>query len=303
MNNLTQDENGNCGITTETKKSVNENEWNNIGKRKRNCPICNDVIYYSSRSSLSIAKKQNRKCKECKKHQSNHVPNILARKCPSCNSDILYSNKYFCKYAEKERKLCASCAAKGFTPHNKKPYDNNDLSRTCPQCNKLIYHKSRGTKNRGIKHNSLCHSCQNRVHLKRYEKISIAMREFKLNVVGPHRHFNKKACEYFDKLNEERGWKLQHAMNGGEIILIGYCLDAYDKNKNVVVEYDERHHYYSNGQLKENDVKRQQNIINALNNCDFYRYNEKTSTLSHVHSSNTPKLEAVRHKVAVLQNV
>lgn len=30
-------------------------------------------------------------------------------------------------------------------------------------------------------------------------------------------NYSEKACKFIDKLNEERGWNLQHALNGGEI--------------------------------------------------------------------------------------
>jgi len=220
------------------------------------------------------------------KKECNDIGKIWKRNCPKCNIDIDYSNKYNHKYAEKNNRLCISCAAKGFVPYNKKPYDDNDLTRNCPNCDKLIYYKSRGSKNRGIRHNHLCHSCQNKIYTKRYKKISISMRKYKLKILGHKRHFNKNACEYFDLLSEEKGWKLQHALNGGEITFIGYSLDAYDKEKNIIVEYDERHH---NGiKQKEKDLIRQQNLIDYLH-CDFYRYDEKTKTLLKTHTMSHPE--------------
>ena len=93
--------------------------------------------------------------------------------------------------------------------------------------------------------------------------------------------FNPKACEYFDKLNKEKGWNLQHALNGGELRCLGYWMDAYDKNKNIVVEYDEPYHRWKN--IKKYDSKRQHTIYNILK-CDFYRYDEKSNQLLHVHT-------------------
>lgn len=53
-------------------------------------------------------------------------------------------------------------------------------------------------------------------------------------------------------------WNLRHAENGGEIIKFGYFLDAYDEEKNIVVEYDEPRHYIDveNNILKSEDIKR-----------------------------------------------
>ena len=33
------------------------------------------------------------------------------------------------------------------------------------------------------------------------------------------------------------------ALNGGEKRIICYYVDGYDKDKNIVIEYDELHHY------------------------------------------------------------
>ena len=95
---------------------------------------------------------------------------------------------------------------------------------------------------------------------------------------------NVRACEYLDGLSKKNGWNLQHALNGGEFYIkeLGFFIDGYDLNKNIVVEYDEKHHYDHNGNLKEKDVARQQEIINHLN-CSFYRYNEKKQILYEIH--------------------
>jgi len=76
-------------------------------------------------------------------------------------------------------------------------------------------------------------------------------------------------------LNEEKHWNLQHAENGGEVNCLGYWLDGYDKELNIVFEYDEPKHYkdVTNNILKDKDIQRQNNIINKLN-CQFWRYNE-----------------------------
>ena len=75
--------------------------------------------------------------------------------------------------------------------------------------------------------------------------------------------YSIKGCEYINKLNEEKGWNLQHAENGGEICIAGYFLDGYDKDLNIVFEYDEAKHYkdIQNNILKDKDIQRQQNII------------------------------------------
>lgn len=91
---------------------------------------------------------------------------------------------------------------------------------------------------------------------------------------------SEKACVYIDRLNEQNHWNLQHAKNGGEIVVCGYYLDGYDKERNIVVEYDEPYHYIDvyNNILREKDIKRQNEIIKEINPI-FYRYNQKIDLL------------------------
>lgn len=99
-------------------------------------------------------------------------------------------------------------------------------------------------------------------------------------IPGCRTGYNKIACKYIDMLNEKYDWNLQHAENGGEVIVGGFFLDGYDKEHNIAFEYDEKNHYEDvhNNILKQRDIDRQNYIIHLLG-CEFYRYNEKTDTL------------------------
>lgn len=113
----------------------------------------------------------------------------------------------------------------------------------------------------------------------KYKMRLAAIKRMDRNGVLGCRNYNPLACEYFEKLNKENGWNLQHAKNGGEIQVRGYFLDAYDKEKNIVVEYDESHHYRPSVIPK--DKIRQNEIISHLK-CKFYRYDESTNTLAQI---------------------
>ena len=91
-------------------------------------------------------------------------------------------------------------------------------------------------------------------------------------------NYNINACKIIDEYGKENGYNFQHAMNGGEFYIkeLGYWVDGYDKDKNTVFEYDEKHHFDINGNLKPKDINRQANIINYLN-CKFIRYNKITN--------------------------
>jgi len=88
-------------------------------------------------------------------------------------------------------------------------------------------------------------------------------------------NYNKDACKYFNKLMKENNINIQHAENGGEYHIkeLGYWVDGYDTDNNVVYEWDESRHYI-NGELKDTDILRQTEIKEFLN-CNFIRIKEK----------------------------
>lgn len=87
--------------------------------------------------------------------------------------------------------------------------------------------------------------------------------------------YNRKACNLFDKLNKTFGWGIRHAENGGEkYVDCGFWVDGYEPKLNLVIEYDESHHFRVD-KLKEKDIKREQKIKNELD-CKFVRIREET---------------------------
>ena len=89
------------------------------------------------------------------------------------------------------------------------------------------------------------------------------------NQISPN--FNPNACKLIDEYGSNHGYNFEHAMNGGEhyISELGYWVDGYDKEKNVVIEYYEKKHE----RMKVHDEKRKQEIINLLN-CQFIELKE-----------------------------
>ena len=81
--------------------------------------------------------------------------------------------------------------------------------------------------------------------------------------------YNLEACRIIEEFGKENGYNFQHAENGGEVKVIGYFVDGYDKEKNVVIEYYEKAH----SRTKKRDEKRKQEIINHLD-CKFIEIKE-----------------------------
>ena len=93
-------------------------------------------------------------------------------------------------------------------------------------------------------------------------------------------NYNVDSIPVLESIAKEHGWHIQHAEHKGEFYVLGYFVDAYDKDNNIVIEYDEPHHYIDaeNNVLCEDDIARQKEIIEYLH-CEFWRYNEKTKCL------------------------
>ena len=83
-------------------------------------------------------------------------------------------------------------------------------------------------------------------------------------------NYNPKACKFFNILNRQLNVNGEHALFKGERVVLGYWLDFYEPSLNLVIEWDEPHHYTIDGKLRERDVIRQTKIQNKLK-CNFIR--------------------------------
>jgi hypothetical protein len=92
-------------------------------------------------------------------------------------------------------------------------------------------------------------------------------------------YYNTRACDYFKALEKENGWNGYYASKNDEFIIAGYSVDYYEPNENIIIEYDEPHHYTPRGKLKKRDILRQE-IIMKRSDAKFYRYNEITGELN-----------------------
>jgi len=84
--------------------------------------------------------------------------------------------------------------------------------------------------------------------------------------------YNPKGCQLFEEIMKASGTYIQHAENGGEFHIkeLGYWVDGYDKENNIVYEYDEPWH----SRQLEKDAHRQKEIEEFLS-CKFIRIKDE----------------------------
>lgn len=153
---------------------------------------------------------------------------------------------------------------------------------------KQIHTKAGRTYSKRVRDGIVIPSFRNRKHTEDTKrKIRISTLKYMEQTFGPLSvRYNKSSIAYINSLNEKYNWNLQHAENGGEICIDGYYLDGYDKELNIVFEYDEPRHYIDveNSILVQRDIDRQNYIINKLK-CRFFRYNERMDYLYEIKQS------------------
>lgn len=237
-------------------------------KWNRNCPLCGILIAHKSKKFRDAAVKTNRQCLQCAwNKQKRKIP--YERNCPNCNKVLKYkySSNYFAAF--KINSLCNKCSKINKT--YKKTIKSKWI-KLCPICTNNQYYSRYDALQFAIKNNSKCKNCADKDH-----------RIFMINSRNnQYPRYNKKACRIFDEINKELRWNGVHAENGGEYNIkeLGYWVDYYEPNLNIIIEYDEMWH--NNKNQKKKDIMRQKEIIKYLG-CTFYRLSENTSWRTIIH--------------------
>lgn len=299
MNTIWEDEKSiepkkNCSSKTEpelrsiinkTENGSTENEWRDIGgvrKWIRSCPECGEEMLCGSIKYKQKSDILKRTCKACT-WKNKFGERYLIRSCPLCKSEITYLNRRNRTVCEKRGSVCKLCQNKihsektkgksleeliGAEKSKKRRKKQSDATRGKPKPKEWIV-KISGKNNPNF--GRVWTEEERNIARKRMAKMLIERK-------WVFRNYNPEACKYFDTLSIDAGWKLKHALNGGEETFIGYFVDAYDREKNIVVEYDEPAHYYADGTLKKIDIDRMIKIIDNTG-CRFFRYNEQKKKL------------------------
>lgn len=82
----------------------------------KNCPKCNDTVYYSNKYTLQNSVRDNKVCKSCWPRPCNKKSTAITefcKNCPDCNKVLYYSSKYHLKNSLKKNSCCLSCRSLG----------------------------------------------------------------------------------------------------------------------------------------------------------------------------------------------
>jgi hypothetical protein len=219
------------------------------------CINCNMEVEFKYKARFDKINHTTFKCSKCRK--------LVQKNCVICDTLFFTSdNGKTCKPACK-MKLVALTISNG-------QYENISQIPTIKQkvTNKGRYFSKIDVTGINNPHYGYTHSDET----KRKQRLR---RLKSLNTKKPcYPGYNKIACNRIDEYGYKNGYNFQHAENGGEYFIehLGYYVDGYDKEQNVVIEYDERHHF-KHGKLRQNDIKRQKEIEEYLK-CKFIRISE-----------------------------
>jgi hypothetical protein len=240
------------------------------------CPKCGKEQIYKKVSNYNKAVKLNRQCRKCMfgsdEYKSKHRTNTSKMWMDLEKKEYILERR---NSPESKEKWCKSAASTFSDPAYTEKQKKIQVSFLMNHPEKVEAHRqymSNAWRNKQSSFNSDVFREKLRNH--RIEQIK------RLGVITSN--YNPIACNYFNMLNTEKKWELQHALNGGEVRCAGYFLDAYDRKRNIVVEYDEPSHYTFGGKLKIKDTLRQERIIRRLKPFLFLRFNERKNELYEV---------------------
>lgn len=245
--------------TTDITNDINhlslKNECNDTGSRWiKNCPNCGVKLFYSCRQSLDTSRRRGCLCRTCSKTGE--------------------KNSYFGRVGYWAGKIGPN-KGKIVSDEFRTKMSKIVIGRKHTLKSRLKMSVSQIGKNTWTANRIVSDITKHKMRIKRIE-------DLRSKGIFPgckfSKNYNPLACEFIEKWGKSNGYNFQHALNGGEVEIDGYFMDGYDKNKNVVFEFDEPHHY-RNIKLQQKDKDREKHIIDALHPSAFIRYDEKYNTL------------------------
>lgn len=225
----------------------------------RTCPVCNNILNYSSYKNLWRANKKGAPCVECtKKLPKKPKLEQYSRECPSCSKILYYSSVE--TLTKSKNKQCQSCI--------QRPLSTGRLHTEETKRKISKNHAKYWTGTGGYwKNKTRSEETRKKLRL-------IFANKLKKRLTGTLR-YNPEAVRLFEQLEKEFGFDGIYGTknNSGEFYIkkLGYWVDYYEPKLNLVIEYDEKYHERPAQKLR--DIKRQEEIINLLK-CKFIRIKE-----------------------------
>ncbi len=253
----------------------------------RKCFECNELIYYTNKYNLKRAIKNKSLCSICY-----HKLIVANRRSYIRENNPFYGKKHdkkslkimiiahLGKLLSKEQKKKIGLANKGLkhdpmSLEQRKKISKNKMGQEPWNKNKKM--SKEYCKIMSKYHKIIIENCIRGG--KKGGRISIIRRIEKENgQICPN--YNRKACSFFDQLNKNYNLNGMHALNKKELHIkkLGYFVDYYEPNLNLIIEWDEEYlHYDINGNLKLKDIQREKEIKEHLK-CYFLRIKENNIT-------------------------
>ena len=228
------------------------------------CKICE--LEYSSPNAFGNHIKQFHKI-DTKKYYDLHILNGEKVKCKQCDKEASFKN-----IVKGYRDHCSKSCSKRIQP-NSKGWSYIKKPGYTPW-NKGVKMSEEYKKNwlESVKNTEWVNPLSDKTK----DKLRVVFVErLKNNNKSFHPPYNKKACEYFNMMMEDSNFFIQHAENFGEFHIkeLGYFVDGYDAENNIVYEWDEKWHF-EDDKIIEKDKIRQEKIENLLG-CKFIRIKQR----------------------------
>lgn len=260
-------------ITKKTENESNKTECADIKKLwKRSCPMCNKDIYHTRKSVRDSGESAGKLCFSCVAVRRNKTegyvnPFSVIKFSRKGTRNGMYGKTHGDSSKEKmKQKATGRWTLKWF------------ISRYGEAKGEELYNKKRNQSS--VANIGNAHGLGYKHTEEQKTKFRILRQAHLEKSFGTcSTAYNIKGCKLMDEYNKSYGYNFIHALNGGERKFIGYWVDGYDAEKNVVFEYDERKHFDIHGNLKKRDMERMLRIKQHLG-CKFIRYNEVTETIT-----------------------
>jgi len=231
-----------------------------MNKCQRRCPVCRKILTYGLRKSRDIAEKKKVSCSSCCRLGEKHHAwkGELHYSCPECGKELAFTNQGNLRRAQRLHSTCKSCSAKKNITKRGVPENFIGSKRNLGK-----HHSEDARRKISDANTGQSPSDESRTHM-RLARIAYLKKLY--GKVQPNH--NPLACRAIDEYAKQHNLNCQHAENGGEFYVsgLGYWVDGYDKEKNVVIEVYENWHNREIVSLR--DQRRKQEIIAYLG-CDF----------------------------------